>query len=385
MTIKAILFVKVFLFFLYIKFYALSKSVFYLFKNKKLINISYHQSTNSQQESSFRRKFLSKTIRSRIYLFKWSIFKKIFESMSMTSDVDFLENFDNQIRRIFPDFASVKNKIRFSHNGHLGDIIYSLLFLKNIASNTKKKIEYFIIVAENDQHLSGHPSGGKVMINKKAYLFIKPLIELQTYIKFLKYDENEEDSVDLSNIRNSSINLSAGLITDWYPKFFQYSIDLSEKWLNTSIKKDKKYKDALIISRSERYLNISIDYSFIKQLKNVFFLGSKKEFNLFKADFNLKNIRYLHVKDALEAAKIIYSSKVFLGNQSLFFSIAEGLKVTRALEVFEPAPNVIPLGKNSCAFLNNVHMIEFLEDKLNVNVDEIFKIRRGLPVFLHVR
>jgi hypothetical protein len=40
------------------------------------------------------------------------------------------------------------------------------------------------------------------------------------------------------------------------------------------------------------------------------------------------------------------SCKLFLGNASMMFQIAEGLKIPRILETFQPMPNVIPFGKN---------------------------------------
>lgn len=388
MIFKIVLFIRLLLLFVAIKIYGLIKKIYYsLFGNKNLKINNKTVIKHFVLEKNFLDNFkLSKTVRAKIYLFKWNHFFKFFNLMTTNKKLSFSKNFEIQINKIFPNFISADSSYRFLHNGHLGDIVYSLLFLKNISTRKKKKIEYFIKIDENDGHLIGHPSGNNIMISENAYLFIKPLIESQPYIKFLKYDESVDDIVDLSNIRNSLINLSAGSITDWYSKIMQYSIDLSEKWLNVNPKNDNKFKDMIIVSRSERYLNISINYSFLNKLKNVFFIGSKKEFDLFKSDFNLKNIKYLPLDNAYEAANIIYSSKIFIGNQSLFFSIAEGLKVTRALEVYEPAPNVIPIGKNCSAFLTTNHLINFVEEVLNINIPYKTNVQNiELPNFLHVR
>jgi len=388
MIFKIVLFIKLLLFFVLIKIYSFSKKIYYLFFSKKNILFKNNQVKEPSiiENSIFNKIKFSNVVRARIYLFTWDVFFKIFNLMSNDKKMSFIQSFDNHTLNLFPNFYSAKNCFRFVHNGHLGDIVYSLLFLKNISIKNRKKIEYFIKVDNNDSHLIGHPSGDKIMLNRNAYLFIKPLIESQPYIKFLKYDESVENVADLSSVRNSVMNLSAGLITDWYSKYMQYSIDLSEKWLKVNPKKDNQLKDVVIVSRSERYLNISINYSFLNNLKKVFFIGSKKEFNLFKSDFNLKNIKYLPLKNAYEAASIMCSSKIFIGNQSLFFSIAEGLKVTRALEVFEPAPNVIPIGNNCCSFLSTNHLINFVEEELNIHISNKTNLQDiELPNFVHVR
>jgi hypothetical protein len=40
----------------------------------------------------------------------------------------------------------------------------------------------------------------------------------------------------------------------------------------------------------------------------------------------------------------MYDCKVYVGNQSVNFAIADGLKVPRALEAFEPVPVASPVG-----------------------------------------
>jgi hypothetical protein len=49
-------------------------------------------------------------------------------------------------------------------------------------------------------------------------------------------------------------------------------------------------------------------------------------------------------------ASIISGSKFFIGNQSFPFSIAEGLKAKRVLEVYYRAPNIIVEGANGFDF-----------------------------------
>ena len=54
-------------------------------------------------------------------------------------------------------------------------------------------------------------------------------------------------------------------------------------------------------------------------------------------------------------ASIIKSSKFFIGNLSLAYAIAEGLKVPRLLEGLEEFPAMYPSGKNGYEFFFQGH------------------------------
>ena len=65
----------------------------------------------------------------------------------------------------------------------------------------------------------------------------------------------------------------------------------------------------------------------------------------------LPDLRFQPVTNFLEMAGIINSCKLFIGNQSFPFSIAEALKVTRLLESYYRVPNVIVEGPGGNDFL----------------------------------
>ena len=79
-----------------------------------------------------------------------------------------------------------------------------------------------------------------------------------------------------------------------------------------------------------------------------------------------KNLRYLVVNDFLEMASHINSCKLFVGNQSFPFSIAEGLKVNRVLELCTWCPNVIVAGGNARDF--------YYQDHFEKNVAELYNM-----------
>ncbi len=78
---------------------------------------------------------------------------------------------------------------------------------------------------------------------------------------------------------------------------------------------------------------------------------------------SIPNLVWQPVVNFLELAAVIAGSKLFIGNQSFPFSIAEGLKATRLLEVYHRIPNVIPEGKNGYDFYFQKHF-EYLVENL---------------------
>jgi ADP-heptose:LPS heptosyltransferase len=63
--------------------------------------------------------------------------------------------------------------------------------------------------------------------------------------------------------------------------------------------------------------------------------------------------QYVKVKDFKELACVIASSKLFIGNQSFCFSLAEAMKSPRILEVSPKYPNVITAGPHGYDFMDN--------------------------------
>ena len=64
-------------------------------------------------------------------------------------------------------------------------------------------------------------------------------------------------------------------------------------------------------------------------------------------------------------ASIINGSKLFIGNQTFAFSLAEGLKVNRVLELYYAAPNVIVEGKGGHDFFYQPHFEKAVETLYN--------------------
>jgi hypothetical protein len=165
---------------------------------------------------------------------------------------------------------------------------------------------------------------------------------------------------DLNLFRKEYKNLSAGNIQNWIANaYHEFRPNLSKQCVFLPENIGNNY---IIVNRTTRYNNFFIDYTQLEQYDNVYFVGTEKEFKRF-AIHNDK-ITHLKVNNALEMAIAINGCKLFIGGQSLAFSIAEQLKVKRILEQYLYAPNVIPQGGEWFTFHTNEQFKNILDKTL---------------------
>jgi hypothetical protein len=185
-----------------------------------------------------------------------------------------------------------------------------------------------------------------------AFNFIEPLLTFQTHISRVDFVSNESKpprTIPLDLYRDlRGIQLRSGNISTWMRKIVGVNVKSEDQWLVTKPRIEEGY---LACCFTQRYRNSSIDYSFLSQVPDVRFVGLESEYLAFVSRYELKKVAYVKVRDAMEMADVIAGSKLFLGNQSFAFAVAEGLKINRALEVCEIVPNVIPTGQGANDYL----------------------------------
>ena len=99
---------------------------------------------------------------------------------------------------------------------------------------------------------------------------------------------------------------------------------------NFTIVKDMPNKDKVIITLTERYQNIFINYKELEKFKDqLVFFGMEKEYNVFK-EKNFE-IPFHKCNTLLEIAEHLAGCKGFIGNQSGIYTVAECLKINRIL------------------------------------------------------
>lgn len=266
-------------------------------------------------------------------------------------------------------------KIAIKHSGHLGDIIYSLPAALNLMKlNGGICIDLYIPKDKKYLPPQGqHHICGDVWISESMFNFVYPLLQNIEYISNVYFID---ESLIPKNVYNfdsfrieSMINLAAGNIIDYYFKSFGLIGGTSDRWLNfreNLVESNLNFD--VVIGRSTRYNNINIDYSILNKFSlKIGFMGTDREYFEFINQFPSLSIERLNLNNAYEAMLYIFNAGLFIGNQSLFFSIAEGLKVRRLLEVCEICPNVIPSGGVWGQFLTTKNLMKLLNQVFNKN------------------
>jgi hypothetical protein len=257
-----------------------------------------------------------------------------------------------------PAFDIVKDDFySFKHSGNAGDIMYAIPAMIALAKG--KPIHLYLQINQPGTYGKyPHPLGGMMLTQKMADM-LKPLLMNQGGIEKVEVYNNEPIDYDLDLFRQFPIWLSRGNISRWYFLVFPTTSSLHLPWLKVT--PDDRVKDHIIIARSQRYRAPGIDYSFLSRYEKILFVGVQQEYEEMKE--MIPNIEFRPVNDFLELAQLIMGCKLFIGNQSFPFSIAEGLKAKRLLEVYFQAPNVSVDGENGYDFCFQ-RQFEFLVGKL---------------------
>jgi len=253
------------------------------------------------------------------------------------------------------------------HSVNLGDLIYSLWGLRAVARKHNAKIQLFQWLDRDAFYYEGaeHPTktdGGKnVTMNKKMFDMVKPLIESLDFIHSFEIYDCQKVALDLDRCRRMNVNIPYGDIRRWVMYADpELQADISEQVIDIheSILKQKPslnfetgnlVKGQIIANRTSRYRNEAIHYGFLQhQPLRVYFAGTMEEYAEFQS--HVPKAVYLPIKNFLELAIYISSAKLFIGNQSFCFALAEAMKTPRVLEVCSYAPNVIPCGPNGYDF-----------------------------------
>jgi hypothetical protein len=249
--------------------------------------------------------------------------------------------------------------LKFKHSGNSGDIIYSLNAIKQVCEvNDTQAVFYLDLNVPLIGIQPGHPVGN-VMLNEYMYKNLRPLLLSCDFIADVMVYSGQKIDYDLDRFRHIGLNLCASDIKKWY--YYAYpemTFDIEGPIFEFNNKKE----DYILINRTSRYQNGQIDYSIINDYKNQkLFVGVRQEFEVMKK--TIPSLEYLEVKDFLELANYIDKSKVFIGNQSMCFAIAEQLQTERVLEICAYSPNVIPVGGefydvfNQNGFINALNQI----------------------------
>ena len=292
-------------------------------------------------------------------LFDNKKYKRLKEKNIIQKSVDIFENkYRDYLYGIEKKIKNQK-KLTFLHSGHLGDLIYALPVIKELAkdhdchfyiqANKIMPVEYF-----------KHPSGSVFIDDRMLNLFL-PLMKKQKFIhKAEKYNHQEID-INFDLFRELPVNIHFNS-PRWYFHIAGIQVDLTDPYMD--VEPHEKVKNKIVIHRTFRHRNQFINYKFLENYKDLVFVGTKDEYEDLKRD--VKNLEIYDCKDYLDMARVIKSCKFFIGNQSVAYPMAEALKVPRILEAEPNFPVVQPIGKNAFDFYYQPHFekwCKYLNDK----------------------
>lgn len=241
-----------------------------------------------------------------------------------------------------------KSGYSFKHSGNCGDIIYAMpAMLALTAEPEGADISLYLQTGRQVpyQNTITHPLGN-VSLNDRMVEMIKPLILSQKRFGCCEKHHEQPVDYDFDAIRDCPLMLDRGNISRWYFLLFPGYYDLGSPWL--TVEPSTVTRAAIVVARSSRYRAPFIDYRFLQGYPNVYFVGLEEEYIDMREQ--IPDMTFLKVTDFLELAELIAGSRLFIGNQSFPFAIAEALKVNRLLEVYYKAPNVIVAGRNGFDF-----------------------------------
>jgi hypothetical protein len=250
--------------------------------------------------------------------------------------------------------------ISVSHSGNAGDVIFALPTLKKLHELSGLPVHLYLKLDQplNMTGFSSHPLGN-VMLNQKMAGMLLPLLDAQPYLAKAGVLDGQDILVNMDYFRTGAINLEHSNIARWCSYITGMSPELWQSWL--SVEADPSYRNTIVVARSERYRNTTIDYSFLRKYSNLAFVGVEPEYEDMKRA--IPELKWVQVASFRELASIIAGCRLFIGNQSFPFSLAEGLKVNRILEVYYHIPNVIPEGPGAHDFFFQGHF-EWLVEHL---------------------
>lgn len=253
------------------------------------------------------------------------------------------------------------DEVNFSHSGHTGDVVYGMPAMFALAKGRKINLYLRLHQPVTDFTKKMRHPNGNIMLNEKSVELFTPLMLQQPGINIFKALENETVHYDLSIFKPFPFDLRMASITRYFLLTYGVGADLSKPWLHVT--PDESYRDAIVLARSSRYHSPGITHTFLQKYPRLVFVGLPDEYEVMKQQ--LPTLVYKPTRDFLELASVIAGSRLFIGNQSFPFALAEAMKAKRMLEVFYQSPNVMAEGPGGYMFCYQPQFKKLVSDLLD--------------------
>jgi len=225
----------------------------------------------------------------------------------------------------------------FKHSGGGGDMLYGLATMF-------------------------HLGGGKLFLNLDHLpKFYKTLLEKQPYIDEVIYGIKGKVDYDLDLFRQQ--NFYRFTILECHAMAFKLKFDFTKPWLFNI--KPKHVADIVINDTGKlRWEGVTLDWEQLRGFEDrAVYIGLPHEYKNFCRDRNL-NIPRVEIKNALDFARIIKGSKLYVCNQSTGLSLAEGMKVPRCADLYLGRSKQYPKGENGHYKITKELIKRYLNDNI---------------------
>lgn len=212
----------------------------------------------------------------------------------------------------------------FSHFGDQGDTVYSLPTVRALAKGEPAEMRLYTA-----------PGRCREPYTAEKVQRLAPLLLAQDYIRAVSFSQ-EPAGVILDDWRRHY----CGNLAENVARAFDLPDAITwEPWLSVEPQKVA----AIVVHRSPRYQRSGFPWRRIANAKgaDMVFVGSPKEHEDFCKHVG-RQVPYHETPTALDLARVIAGSELFIGNQSFPRSIAEGLKANIWVEVGRPANTHFP-------------------------------------------
>lgn len=219
----------------------------------------------------------------------------------------------------------------FSHAGDLGDIIWGTAAIRLWLET--RQLESATL------YLYDEPGKTTHSMTKERFALIAPLLDSQPWLKAafsaVRVISNFNGFRDHMRSWKTIAGAHLGALGFGNEA---HTAAVERIWLEVPASEAlAKYENAVIFVRTVRYK--SHDFPWAEMIEwfgeEAIFLGLEGEYQSFVNEHpQARHIPYVQTKNHLEAAQIIDRSKLFVGNQTSLFAIAEALKRPRVLEPF---------------------------------------------------
>lgn len=194
------------------------------------------------------------------------------------------------------------------------------------------------------------------LLTPEAFAPLVPLLRQQTYITDVRPWQGERVDLNLNDFRppmfaalRKDVNSAKGVgLWQWYARTFGVpESEWQAPWLTVDSLPGESWP--VIVNRSPRYHNPRFPWhNVLRKYRGCAQIGLPEEQIVFvdsECDANgvqqMTVAPFVETPNLLEAAKLIQSAKLFVGNQSACLAICEGLKKPCVVEVYPQMPNCL--------------------------------------------